>query len=264
VPDTGKANVTTLTAALSALLAALPEVAGLDSSGVTAKERQVLRARIEDALGRLRRVQTALDPIRLPSVVLDPSDPEVVGRLIAETLLVQERRALAGIPKFYGSGVYALYYSGGFDAYQPLVGTQTPIYVGKADPAKHGATTPEQQGTKVWDRLNEHRKSITAAQNLEVHDFECRYLVVRSAWQNTAETYLISRFSPIWNNEVKICYEFGKHGDDPATRSNQRSPWDTLHPGRAWALKSGNQPYSKTVDEIRRQIAEHFAAKPPS
>jgi hypothetical protein len=26
-----------------------------------------------------------------------------------------------------------------------------------------------------------------------------------------------------------------KHGDSAETRSNKRSPWDVVHPGRAWA-----------------------------
>lgn len=204
-----------------------------------------------------------LDPIKQPRYVLDPSDPQVVGKLIADTLLVQDRHPLESIPKFYGSGIYAIYYKGPFVAYQPIVGTETPIYIGKADPADPQATIPTEQGTRLWGRLNDHRRSIEAAQNLNVDEIECRFLVVKSAWQGTAEIYLIQRFLPVWNNELGICCGFGKHGDDPGTRSNTRSPWDTLHPGRAWATKSGNIPYHLSVEQIKAQIAEHYQKHPP-
>lgn len=248
--------------ALQPLLNALPE-SPIDLSGLTAARRRKLRDHIEQAIEGLQRLLLNLDPIKLPPHVLDPSDPDIVGKLIAETLLVQERHTLETVPKFYGSGVYAIYYSGDFDAYQPISSSDTPIYIGKADPAAPGATTPVQQGTRLWSRLNDHRKSIVSASNLEISNFDCRYLVVKSAWQGTAETYLIERFLPIWNNEAGICYGFGKHGDDPITRSNARSPWDTLHPGRRWATKEGNRPYHLSGEEIKKQIAEHFRRHPP-
>jgi hypothetical protein len=87
-------------------------------------------------------------------------------------------------------------------------------------------------------------------------------LIVKSAWQNTAEAYLIDRFKPIWNNQIKICYGFGKHGDSPDTRRNTRSPWDTLHPGRSWAWSEGNTANEKSAEEIKSQIVEHYLRHP--
>jgi hypothetical protein len=257
----GAFDIEGLIAELRSLLKALPtELA--DMPNLTTGQRRQLRANIEQAIEGLQRILSSLDPIRLPPYILDPSNPEIVGKLIADTLLVQERHRLQSVPKFYGSGVYALYYSGHFDAYEPIRGTEHPIYVGKADPATHGATSAIEQGTRLWSRLSDHRKSISAAENLGIDDFDCRYLVVKSAWQGTAETYLIERFSPIWNNETGICYGFGKHGDDPGTRSNTRSPWDTLHPGRKWALKEGNRSYNLSTEEIKARIAVHFRQHP--
>lgn len=123
----------------------------------------------------------------------------------------------------------------------------------------HGAVSVVEQG----DRLRDHAKSIRSAENLRVEDFDCRYLVVKSAWQNTAETYLIQRFRPVWNNEVGICYGFGKHGDDPRTRGNQRSPWDTIHPGRPWATRVGNRPNDLTAQDILARIVRHYVDSPP-
>jgi hypothetical protein len=88
-------------------------------------------------------------------------------------------------------------------------------------------------------------------------------LVVKSAWQETAEDYLIAMFKPIWNNEMGVCYGFGKHGDAAKTRANRRSPWDTLHPGRKWATTSDNVPNEKSVTQILAEIAGHFAKFPP-
>jgi hypothetical protein len=36
----------------------------------------------------------------------------------------------------------------------------------------------------------------------------------------------------IWNRQTKPVPGFGKHGDSAETRSNSRSPWDTIRPGR--------------------------------
>lgn len=247
---------------LQSLLDSIP-IEPIDSATIRGTQLKHLRFNIENAIERLQLFLSDLDPVKLPQYVLDPSDPQVVGKLIADTLLVQVRNPLRFIPKFYGSGIYSIYYKGHFDAYQPTVGTETPIYIGKADPADPQAITPIEQGTRLSGRLNDHRRSIKAAQNLSLDDFECRYVVVRSAWQGTAEIYLIQRFLPIWNNEVGICYGFGKHGDDPGTRSNTRSPWDTLHPGRVWATKSGNVPYHLSEEQIKAQIAEHYQIHPP-
>ena len=82
-------------------------------------------------------------------------------------LLLQDRLPLESFKdkKFYGSGIYAIYYEGDFAPYLPLSQTETPIYVGKADPAIPGAPTPRLQGIKLADRLNEHAKSILKAEN---------------------------------------------------------------------------------------------------
>ena len=82
--------------------------------------------------------------------------------------------------------------------------------------------------------------------------------MVRSAWQTTAEDYLIGRFQPVWNKQTGVCHGFGKHGDSPETRANKRSPWDTLHPGRQWATREGNQEAKQTSDTTERKILDHL------
>lgn len=217
-----------------------------------------VRACIQKLTTALTAYDATLDPIQQPDYVFDPSDPKYMGRLIAITMLKQPKVALDALPRFYGSGVYALYYKGAFSAYQPISGTEIPIYVGKVDPKSAEAATPQEQGDKLWFRLlKDHAKNIKlATSTLDVHDFECRFLVVKSAWQNTAETYLINHFQPVWNNEMKVCFGIGKHGDNAKTRQNKRSPWDEIHPGRKWA--AGNEPRPGGVEAVLQAVADHF------
>jgi len=261
-PDGELISPKTALAALEELLKAIPNGSFL-APGATPNQLRRLREQIVVVLDRLQNLLHEADPVKLPSFIFDPGDAQVVGELIAHTLLLQPRQTLSGLPEFYGSGVYAIYYNGPFGAYGPLVGHETPIYVGKADPANSHASTAREQGRTLCKRLAEHAKTISSAENLELFDFDVRYLVVRSAWQGTAEHYLINRFHPIWNKETRICYGFGKHGDSAETRSNARSPWDTLHPGRKWAKGPENVANKSSVAEIEARIAAHFVSVPP-
>ena len=74
---------------------------------------------------------------------------------------------------------------------------------------------------------------------------------------------MIDLFKPIWNSEINICYGFGKHGDDPGTRANLRSPWDTLHPGRDWAHRDPKMKDARAAKRILEDIREHLAKYPP-
>ena len=248
--------------ALRQLMETIPEE-GPALEGISNHRLSRARRELSEAIDRLQVFQIALDPVAVPDRILDPADPDFVGELIAKNLIDEPLYPLASIRRFYGSGVYALYYHGDFDVYGPIRASDTPIYVGKADPAHARAITAQDQGLRLSERLRKHIQSIEAARNLNLADFHCRYLVVTSAWQGTAETYLIERFSPIWNKQVNICPGFGKHGDDPATRQNKRSRWDTLHPGRDWATRDGNLPSDLSVSELKHLIAEHFRDHPP-
>ncbi|MFP4202917.1 MAG: Eco29kI family restriction endonuclease, partial [Opitutales bacterium] len=50
-----------------------------------------------------------------------------------------------------------------------------------------------------------------------------------------------------------------KHGDKATTRQNKRSPWDTMHPGRAWANQTtANQmARAEIVGKIREHLNKH-------
>ncbi len=232
---------------------------------LSSRKRREMRTALEEAVTNLGKVTETLDSVRQPRLVFDPTNPATIAKLVADTLLLQDRQPLSQAVEqpFYGAGVYAIYYRGKFPAYRPIRNLDHPIYVGKADPAEIHAATAMDQGTRLHVRLKDHERSISRAENLDLLDFECRYLVVRSAWIETAEDLLISWFHPVWNNETKVCYGFGKHGDSAETRKNERSPWDTLHPGRAWATSNLNTPNKRKAEEISRNIARHFATYPP-
>jgi hypothetical protein len=193
--------------------------------------------------------------------VFDPSNPKIVGRFVSLALVAQLRHPLKEVARFYGSGVYAIYYKGEFPLYKPLSASETPIYVGQAAPAVNNARTPTEQGDKLYGRLEEHRRNIErAVSTLDINDFECRALVVQSGWETAAEDYLIHLFRPIWNNETKLLFGLGKHGDNAKTRANKRSPWDIIHPGRPWAAETAVD--SRTPERIAEDVDAHFKAHP--
>lgn len=231
--------------------------AELLESALTSPKRRILEGDLQDVLGSLGRLLDRIDPISQPISVFDPSNPKVVGRFVSLALVAQNRQPLSEIPKTYGSGVYAIYYRGDFPLYVPLSGSETPIYVGQAAPASNHARTPREQGDKLSSRLATHKRNIGKASSLALADFEFRSLVVQTGWETAAEDYLIHLFRPIWNSETGILYGLGKHGDDPETRANKRSPWDTLHPGRGFAVRTIHD--AKTPAQIEAELSDHFA-----
>lgn len=254
-----QANSAAIVAELQQTLQRLLEETNKPS--LTAAARRTLEREIRKVIDGLSQFLSELDPIRQPTSVFDPGNPKIVGRFISLALVAQPRHPLAEIPRFYGSGVYAIYYNGDFHCYAPISSSETPIYAGQAAPVAN-ARTPMEQGDKLYSRLEDHRKNITkASSTLDMNDFEFRSLVVQTGWETAAEDYLIHLFQPIWNNETKILYGLGKHGDAADTRANKRSPWDTLHPGRGWADDS-RLIDAKSVDRITEELNEHFAVKP--
>jgi predicted DNA-binding transcriptional regulator AlpA len=244
------------------LLATDPLSARAAIEALSPAKKKKLRQELAERVDVLRELEAELDTIKQPAHIFDPSNPSYMGRFAAVALLVQPRHQLAVVEKFYGSGVYAIYYKGSFRAYELISDTETPLYAGKSDPKDKNATSPTEQGDKLWSRINEHRKSIKSVSGqggINLEDFEVRYLVTASGFEVNAESLLIEYFKPIWNKETKICFGIGKHGDDANTRKNKKSPWDTLHPGRKWALASEEL---KTPDEISADISNHLTALP--
>jgi hypothetical protein len=237
-PD--RAAINALEEALAGVLAAAGE-----------NPPQAVVRRIRDGLAAhalaVESARERTDTVRMPSSTFDPADPKVVGRMVSLALLAQPLVRLSDIQSSYGSGVYAIYYTGDHPLYVGISGSETPIYVGKADPANDDASNAREQGAKLTARLLEHAGTIATAaayadrlppglSPLRLEDFVSRRLVCATNAQLVAEKHLIRTFWPVWNAETKACWGMSKHGDAATTRANKRSPWDVVHPGRQWAL----------------------------
>lgn len=211
----------------------------------------------------LNQARYNLDPAKHEIIAISLGRPDALSRFFAFSFIEKDRMEFAeiGDSKFYGSGVYALYYNASaVDAYRPISGSETPIYVGKAIPDSPTAETAFDQGPAIWKRLKEHRRSIVAG-DLDPAHFRYRYAVIQSGMESAVEDFMIRLFKPIWNKEIKVCHGIGKHGDAATTRANKRSPWDTMHPGRRWAKDTKKDQASKS--QILAKIAKHFDENPP-
>ncbi|MDR0452068.1 MAG: Eco29kI family restriction endonuclease, partial [Treponema sp.] len=174
--------------------------------------------------------------------IFNPLDKHNLGVSIADTIFKKEVFRLKEVPPFNGAGVYAIYYKGDFPLYAKITEKNKkdfvqPIYAGKAIPEggrKGGLGLDMPVGEYLYKRLREHRKSIEAAENLDIGDFYCRFLVVDDIWIPLGESLLIERTKPLWNIVVD---GFGNHDPGSGRYNQQISPWDTVHPGRSWAKK---------------------------
>ena len=167
--------------------------------------------------------------------------------------------------KFLGAGIYAIYYTGRFKPYRRVAEQnrnnkfEQPIYVGKAVPPgarKGGFGLSTAPGPALFKRLNEHKSSIAAAENLKVGDFSCRYLVSDDIWIPLGESLLIESFQPLWNVLIE---GFGIHTPGKGRKKQVRSKWDTLHPGHG--LASDLPPNPTTSAELEQMIADFFAGR---
>lgn len=200
-------------------------------------------------------------------VPFNPLDKKNLGVSVADAMLERPIGPLPPKENFLGAGIYALYYSGQYSAYKAICQLDKegkpsiPIYVGKAVPAgarKGGFGLDLPAGPVLYNRLAEHAESIQGTKNLDLKHFACRYLVVNDIWIPLGESLLIEMFSPIWN---RLIDGFGNHPPGKGRFQQQRSPWDVLHPGRAWAEKL--QPHSKSEVDLHKAIEAYFAKAKP-
>lgn len=191
----------------------------------------------------------------------NPLNKKNLGASVAKALLA---RPVSPLPpdRFRGAGIYAIYYTGDFEAYK-LVARENqdekfswPIYVGKAVPAgarKGGFGLDADPGEVLFRRLSEHASSIEQARNLDLRDFRCRYLVVDDIWIPLAESLLIESFYPAWNKRID---GFGNHDPGAGRRNQRKSQWDILHPGRPWADRLADP--GEDWDEVHEQAVAYL------
>ncbi len=199
-------------------------------------------------------------------VPFNPLDKRHLGESVGQAMLRQPVIALSDLKKFSGAGLYAIYYKGEFSAYELIAERNqggdftAPLYVGKAVPkgARKGGSLEAEPGTVLYNRIMQHRRSIEEAENLELEDFHCRFLIVDDIWIPLGESLLIAKFHPLWN---KLIDGFGNHNPGKGRHEGQRPRWDTLHPGRAWAERC--QPREETADQIIHEARDYLRNNPP-
>lgn len=176
--------------------------------------------------------------------IFNPLSFESLSKSIANELAHAPVHLLKGLGRFEGPGIYALYYTGDFEAYEPLARANRarcgswPIYIGKAEASTRrgkGLRAPDDySGIALYRRLCQHAKSIDAAKNLSIDDFQIRALVLGYVWIPMAEASALAMYRPLWNT---IIDGFGNHAPGGGRKNQMASRWDTLHPGRAWATR---------------------------
>ena len=192
----------------------------------------------------------------------NPLDKKNLGISVADAMLAKPVSPLPPGDRFLGAGIYAIYYVGDFPPYAPIAGRnrddrfEAPIYVGKAIPAgaRRGGGLGVTSGPVLFRRLGEHAQSIAQAENLELSDFLCRYLVVDDIWIPLGESLLIERFAPVWNSTID---GFGNHDPGSGRYNSQKPPWDVVHAGRPWAEKM--RPNRRSQQEILHTLSSRLS-----
>lgn len=231
---------------LAVQLKKLSEIlAGEEPSKLPANRAKRIRATISEAYEKLRKVVENLDPIKHPDLVFDPYNPldkKNLGSGLADALLANPATPLSSVKSFMGAGIYAIYYVGDYGPYKLIADRNAgekfnaPIYVGKADPkgSRKGGSGLDSPGKALYVRLRKHSNTISEVASWKIGDFYCRYLIVDDIWNSVGESILIQRYKPLWNT----CIDgFGNNPTGGPRSRQQRSAWDTLHPGRSSAEK---------------------------
>jgi len=204
-------------------------------------------------------------------MVFDPLSYENLGASITRALDEVTPVPLTELESFDGAGIYALYYTGPFEPYRTLTDVNREelgawaLYVGKAEaenarkgePGQSSFETTHAIGRKLFNRVQNHRKSIEAADNLDVEDFHVRTLAVTPTWVPLAEVVAIRMHQPLWN---KVIDGLGNHDPGAGRRKGMRSRWDTLHPGRPWAelLADRSEDAAALSQEARSFLRTQF------
>ncbi len=197
----------------------------------------------------------------------NPLDKKNLGESVAEALLQTAVGPLPPDEPFIGAGIYAIYYRGCLPLYQLVANFNNgsrcrwPIYVGKAVPPgarKGGYGLGDDPGRALFKRLGEHAESIEQAENLDLADFRCRFLVVEDIWIPLAESLLIEMFTPVWN---RVLDGFGNHDPGKGRYDQRKSPWDVIHPGRSWATRCAPSPVDEST--LRANVMEHLQEVDP-
>jgi hypothetical protein len=195
-----------------------------------------------------------------------PYNPLEKGNLaesIVRAILDSPVHPLLDVGHLVGAGVYIIYYTGNFELYAPIVEKNIdnkftqPIYIGKAIPkgGRKGGISEDAaaKGKALKERLSQHYASVNETDNLDAADFYYQCLIVDDIWIPLGENMLIEQFKPIWNRALD---GFGNKDPGNRRKTQYRSPWDVLHPGRKFAEKLAQHP--RSAQEISEDLKIYF------
>lgn len=168
---------------------------------------------------------------------------------------------------FFGTGVYALYYTGAHPLYARYaelnrLAYQFPIYIGKAVPKgwrqARSSDDASHSARELANRLREHSRSIAQCADFSLADFKCRFMIFEVATSDmisTIEAALIKLNQPLWNTTVD---GFGNHDPGKGRYEQAQSDWDVLHAGRTWAAKCNGIAHEKSaiVEKIQFHLKD--------
>lgn len=198
------------------------------------------------------------------SPVYNPLAKLNLAKSIVGALFKQPPRKLSDTEALAGAGVYAIYYTGNLEVYDPISARniesqfRQPIYVGKAIPKggrKGGLDKDAGAGNALRDRIRIHAASIEQAENLDIGDFWYRALVVDDVWIPLGENAVIEWFKPVWN---VVLDGFGIKEPGAGRAGQRRSEWDTIHPGRGLAGRL--PPNTRSADELILRVEAFLSA----
>lgn len=167
--------------------------------------------------------------------------------------------------KFAGQGVYGLYYLGDFEPYGEMAARNRqscdlPIYIGKAvrPGRRKGKAATKSETQDLFKRLKDHTKSITQAENIQLANFRCRFIVLGETEGELIvpiESRLIEVHKPLWNQFID---GFGNHDPGKRRYEGRITEWDVLHPGRKWVERmTGERPI---IDAVLAKVKQGIAA----
>ncbi|WP_083949904.1 Eco29kI family restriction endonuclease [Herbidospora yilanensis] len=186
----------------------------------------------------------------------DPMDTRNITSVICRELEAQPLTPLPELPRFEGSGLYAIYYTGTIETlYVPLVGHDVPVYVGQSHSHNSATGVAVSGRTPLFSRVSGHGRSI-AGGNLTLTDFAVRLLLMPDVHADLGENGLRVNYQPVWN---AILRGFGSNEQGSSTRKSARTKWDTVHAGRSRSYGSSPHDRDALIERARAHIAERIA-----
>jgi hypothetical protein len=151
------------------------------------------------------------------------------------------------------AGLYAIYYRGaGVDLYARLQDRKIPVHGGQALSYNRARGAATGGRNSLWNRIQQHCRSIARANDLTLGDFGTRLLPLPDVRSDLGEKSLRIFYRPVWNG---ILNGFDSHEQGSATRPTSRSRSDAVQPGRKRTFGVCKHNSALLIAEAKAHIA---------